>query len=64
MDNDLKDYIKKINFDIQDYYTNKNSYKEYRINCSRKELSSVFIEYISDNHNFPYKFGQPKLNYH
>ena len=64
MDNDLKDYIKKINFDIQDYYTNKNSYKDYKINCSRKELSSVFIEYISDNHNFPYKFGQPKLNYH
>ena len=64
MDNDLKDYIKKINFNIDDYYTNKISYKGYKINISRKELSSMSIEYISENHNYLYHFNQPKLNFY
>ena len=36
MDEDLKEYLKKINFDIDDYYKNKQSYENYKIICSRK----------------------------
>lgn len=61
MNEELKEYLKKINFNITDYFLNKNSYKRYKINCSRKALSPYYIEYISDNHNFPYRFNRIKL---
>ena len=64
MENDLKDYIKKINFNIEDYYANKISYKGYKINCSKKELSSFCIEYISENHNFLNSFKGPRLYFY
>ena len=63
MDKDLKDYIEKIKFDLKDYYKNTNSYKSYRIVCSRKGINPYFIEYISDNHNYPYKFNEPKIKF-
>ena len=61
MNEELKEYLKKINFDIKDYFSNKNSYNSYKINCSRKALSPYYIEYSSDNHNFPYRFNRIKL---
>ena len=57
----LRQYLKTINFDIVDYYKNKDLYKNYKINCSRKVESNYTIEYISDNHNFPYYFNKMKL---
>lgn len=58
----LRQYLKTINFDIFDYYKNKDLYKSYRINCSRKAESNYTIEYISENHNFPYHFNKMKLS--
>ena len=63
MDEDLKEYLKKINFDIDDYYKNKQSYENYKIICSRKGFTGYFIEYISDNHNYQYQLYQPKVNF-
>ena len=55
MNEDLKEYLKKINFDIDDYYKNKQSYENYKIICSRKGFTGYFIEYISDDHNYQYQ---------
>ena len=63
MDEDLKEYLKKINFDIDDYYKNKQSYENYKIICSRKGVTGYFIEYISDNHNYQYQLYQSKVNF-
>ena len=48
IDEILKDFLKNINFDINDYNKNKTSYQRYKINCSRKEIFSYYIEYKSD----------------
>ena len=63
MDEDLKEYLKKINFDIDNYYKNKQSYENYKIICSRKGFTGYFIEYISDNHNYQYQLYQSKINF-
>ena len=63
MDSDLKEYIKKINFDLNDYYKNKKSYEKYKINCSRRAITSYIIEYVSYNHNYPYRFNEPKIKF-
>ena len=63
MDEDLKEYLKKINFDIDNYYQNKQSYENYKIICSRKGVTGYFIEYISDNHNYQYQLYQSKVNF-
>ena len=63
MDEDLKEYLKKINFDIDNYYKNKQSYENYKIICSKKGFTGYFIEYISDNHNYQYQLYQSKINF-
>ena len=60
MDSDLKEYINKIQFNLKDYCINKKSYEYYKINCSRKAITSYYIEYTSDNHNYLYKRNQLK----
>ena len=60
MDSELEKYIRKIQFNLNDYYINKKSYENYKINCSRKVITSYYIEYISDNHNYIYKNNQLK----
>ena len=63
MDEDLKEYLKKINFDIDNYYKNKQSYENYKIICSKKGFTGYFIEYISDNHNYQYQLYQSKIKF-
>ena len=60
MDSELEKYIRKIQFNLNDYYINKKSYENYKINCSRKVITSYYIEYTSDNHNYLYKRNQLK----
>ena len=51
MNQALSNYIKKIGFNIDDFYKNKKSYKDYSIDISRKANDNFTITYKSDNHN-------------
>ena len=63
MNEELKKYLKKINFDINDYKKNKINYSKYKINVSRNVECDYSIEYISDNHNYHYRFKKRKLGH-
>ena len=63
MNEELKKYLKKINFDINDYKKNKINYSKYKINVSRNVECDYSIEYISDNHNYHYRFKKVKLGH-
>ena len=60
---ELEEYLNSIKFDINNYYEKKENYDKYKINCSRKNAFSYFIEYISDNHNLCRKFYNFKTNF-
>ena len=60
MDSELEKYINEIQFNLKDYYINKKPYENYKINCSRNAITSYYIEYTSDNHNYLYKRKQLK----
>ena len=51
-DEELLKYLKGIDFDINDYYENKEVYQPYTIDCSRKSTIPYSITYKGDIHNF------------
>ena len=60
---ELEEYLNSIKFDINNYYEKKEDYDKYKINCSRKNAFSYYIEYTSDNHNLCRKFNNFKTNF-
>ena len=62
LDNKLIEFIERINFNLDDFIKNKNDYKNYIIDCSRKASTSYTIVYNSDNHNYMHERQLIKLN--
>ena len=52
LNDDLKNYLKDIGFNLENFKENKKAYEVYNIDCSRDGLSSYILKYKSDDHSF------------